>query len=87
MCEGSKHVTLLIGQNCAKRDIDSVAPQVFNNSGDDHSYLEYDADECESSLNALFHDMSEVETKGCWLRMWCETYFILRHICDLRRAL
>ena len=45
--------------------------QVFNNSADDHSYLNYDAEECESSLDAFFHDMGTLEAKGDWMRLWC----------------
>lgn len=45
--------------------------QVFNNATDEGaSFLQYDAEECESGLDAFFHDMSNTERKGNWLRTW-----------------
>ena len=32
--------------------------------------MKYDADECETALDALFHDMSNVERQSNWLRVW-----------------
>lgn len=48
----------------------SAQPQVFYKGGDDTSYMAYDAEECESSLNAFIHEMSDLEAKGCWMRAW-----------------
>jgi Protein of unknown function (DUF3531) len=49
-----------------------IAYQVFNNAADEGaSFLEYDAEECETGLDALFHDMSNTERNGSWLRTWC----------------
>ena len=46
--------------------------QVFNNAAEEGaSFLEYDAEECETGLDALFHDMSNTERNGSWLRTWC----------------
>ena len=44
--------------------------QVFYKGGDDTSYMTYDAEECESSLNAFIHEMSDLEAKGRWMRAW-----------------
>jgi hypothetical protein len=48
------------------------SPQVFNNAAEEGaSFLDYDAEECETGLDALFHDMSNTERNGSWLRTWC----------------
>ena len=44
--------------------------QVFYKGSDDTSYMTYDAEECESSLNAFIHEMSDLEAKGSWMRAW-----------------
>lgn len=48
-----------------------TSSQVFNNAAEEGaSFLEYDAEECETGLDALFHDMSNTERNGSWLRTW-----------------
>ena len=49
----------------------ALETQVFYKGGDDTSYMAYDAEECESSLNAFIHEMSDLEAKGRWMRAWC----------------
>lgn len=44
--------------------------QVFHGAESDVSYLEYDHDECDETLEAYMHDMSEVERRGVWCRAW-----------------
>ena len=45
---------------------------MFNNAAEEGaSFLDYDAEECETGLDALFHDMSNTERNGSWLRTWC----------------
>ncbi|KAK9818273.1 hypothetical protein WJX72_009883 [[Myrmecia] bisecta] len=44
--------------------------QVFHKGSDESSYMDYDAEECESALQAFFHDMSNLETQGNWCRCW-----------------
>lgn len=51
---------------------------MFNNASDEGaSFLQYDSEECETGLDALFHDMSNTERKGNWLRTWCENFTLL----------
>lgn len=44
--------------------------QVFHQAGEDTSYMDYDADECESTLHAFMHDMSNLEFEDNWARCW-----------------
>ena len=44
--------------------------------------MAYDAEECETSLNAFIHEMSDLEAKGCWMRAWCaSSHTALMRIC------
>lgn len=53
--------------------------QVFYQASDDISYLDYDADECETGLQSFFHDMSQMEMQDNWARCWYVTFF--QHLC------
>ena len=44
--------------------------QVFQQATDDISYLDYDADECDTELQSFFHDMSQMELRENWARCW-----------------
>ncbi len=48
--------------------------QVFTSAEDgedDVSFMKYNAEELETGLDAMFHDMSNTEQNGRWLRTWC----------------
>lgn len=45
--------------------------QVFHGAESDVSYLEYDHDECDDTMDSFMHDMSNVERQGAWCRAWC----------------
>ena len=50
-----------------------VGGQVFSGAEDgedDISFMKYNTEELETGLDATFHDMSNLEQKGHWLRMW-----------------
>ena len=53
--------------------------QVFYQASDDISYLDYDAEECETGLQSFFHDMSQMEMQDNWARCWSVTFF--QHLC------
>ncbi len=60
-----------------------MVSQVFNNATDEGaSFLQYDAEECESGLDAFFHDMSNTERKGNWLRTWWGNVLLPWHTAD-----
>ena len=44
--------------------------QVFWGSSQSLSYMDYDTSKCSDVANSLFHDMSEPERKGNWVRCW-----------------
>lgn len=50
-----------------------VDGQVFSGAEDgedDVSFMEYNTEELETGMDATFHDMSNLEQKGHWLRIW-----------------
>ena len=47
-----------------------VGQQVFYKANEDISYMDYEADECDSGLHAFFHDMTQVELRDNWARCW-----------------
>ncbi len=63
------HLDAMLGTHASKGTL-LRKPQVFYKGGDDTSYMAYDAEECETSLNAFIHEMTDLETKGCWMRAW-----------------
>lgn len=44
--------------------------QAFYGASEDMSYMEYDADDLESAMQATFHDMSQMELQDNWARCW-----------------
>lgn len=44
--------------------------QVFYKASEDISYMDYEAEECDSGLHAFFHDMTQIELQGDWARCW-----------------
>lgn len=47
------------------------AVQVMYNSGEAGvSKMEYDQEQCESALQAFFHEMEDLEYRGNWCRCW-----------------
>lgn len=58
-----------LSDNPSHLDI-QVAQQVFYKANEDISYMDYEADECDSGLHAFFHDMTQVELRDNWARCW-----------------
>lgn len=48
-----------------------IAKQVFYKANEDISYMDYEAEECDSGLHAFFHDMTQIELQDNWARCWC----------------
>ncbi|KAL0054069.1 hypothetical protein WJX82_003237 [Trebouxia sp. C0006] len=44
--------------------------QVFYKANEDISYMDYEAEECDSGLHAFFHDMTQIELQDNWARCW-----------------
>lgn len=44
--------------------------QAFYAAGEDMSYMDYDAEECDTGMQATFHDMSQMELQDNWARCW-----------------
>ena len=59
--------------------------QVFYQASDDISYLDYDADECETGLQSFFHDMSQMEMQDNWARCWSVStiYLLSASVCSV----
>lgn len=53
--------------NCQMRYLNS---QAFYAAGEDMSYMDYDAEECDTGMQATFHDMSQMELQDNWARCW-----------------
>lgn len=44
--------------------------QALYRGNEDTSFMKYDREQCETALQALFHDMGTLERKGAWCRCW-----------------
>ncbi|KAL3144930.1 hypothetical protein ABBQ32_003437 [Trebouxia sp. C0010 RCD-2024] len=44
--------------------------QAFYAASEDMSYMDYDAEECDTGMQATFHDMTQMELQDNWARCW-----------------
>jgi len=64
---------------------------VFYKANEDISYMDYEAEECDSGLHAFFHDMTQIELQDNWARCWCVSVCysllcLLHHGCAKQRV-
>jgi hypothetical protein len=45
--------------------------------GDGISYMRYNKEELETTVDSTFHDITSTEQKGKWLRTWCAAFHCL----------
>lgn len=60
----------VLGVNPVCAQVGPVDLQAFYGASEDMSYMEYDADDLESAMQATFHDMSQMELQDNWARCW-----------------
>ena len=76
--------TVLVRKDCLLTAccLSHVSMQVFQQATDDISYLDYDADECDTELQSFFHDMSQMELRENCARCWYVSITYVCHCCQ-----